>query len=196
MKNIRDVLERILRCKCLDESELRAFIDHYQKVGYERGYAQCKKDYGIEAGSKQPLSNRSGSKAQPQIDKIVLFIKADRGNMILDDIRRDYHLSEHMSENLYEVTQKMWVGDRESFERNTDLQNLFNAKGKKSEFGPEYDSVAVMVTLATPIHMRLSDSFECHEFIKIICKSNALCQAISQRLPLNQIEYIKAIEMQ
>jgi len=196
MKNIREMLARILRCKCLDESELRAIIDHYTKIGYDKGYTQCKKDYGIDTVSKHSQSHSHGVKVQPQIDRVILFVKADRGNMIIDDIRRGNHLSEQMSENLYEVTQKMWVGDSESFERNKDLQNLFNAKGEKSEFGPEYDSVAVMVELAKPVQMRLSDSFERHEFIKFICKSKALCIAMSQRLPLNQIENIKAIDIQ
>lgn len=100
MRNIRDIiLGRILCCRRFDESELhRAYT-----IGYEKGYAQCKKDYGIEAVSKQAVSHRSVSKTQPKIDKVVLFIKADRGNMILDDIRRENHLSENMSEELYEA---------------------------------------------------------------------------------------------
>jgi len=103
---MKNILARIVHCKCLDESEIRDIIDYYTKVGYDRGYAQCKKDYGIDTVSKPSLSHRSGGKAQPKIDRVVLFVKADRGNMIIDDIRRGKHLSEQMSENLYEVTQK------------------------------------------------------------------------------------------
>lgn len=192
---MKSIIERILRCRCLDKSELSAFINHYIRVGYERGYAQCKKDYGIENELEKAVLNRSVSKVKSKTDKVMLFIKADRGSNVIDDIRREQRLSKHMTEALYEVTQKLWVGDKCSFDENLSLQNLFNVKGEKSEFGPEYDSIAILINLATPIFAQLSDSFERHEFIARICSSSNECDAISPRLPMHRIEDIELIDM-
>lgn len=190
---IKNIIERILKRKCLTEQELKAFMDSCIRKGFEKGYAQCKKDYGIDQNDKF-ASNRRISNHPSKIEIAILFIKADRGFSVINNLKSFMHVSPNLAEKMYDSTLKLWIGTKESYD-NSDIKNVFHEVGTQSDIGPEYDTIAVLIKLNSPISYTLNDSFQRHEFINYICNNNCECEKFSERLPLAIINKYKLLDV-
>lgn len=190
---IKDIIERILNCKCLKEQELRAILDSCMKKGFEKGYAQCKKDYGIDQNDKF-ASNRRISNHPSKIEIAILFIKADRGLSVINNLKSSMRVSPNLAEKMYDSTLKLWIGTKESYD-NSDIKNIFQEVGTHSDIGPEYDTTAVLIKLDSPVNFVLNDSFQRHEFINYLCNNNCTCEKFSERLPLDVISKFKLLDV-
>lgn len=194
---IRTFVEYILDCKCLSEEELRSRLeDCYKKAydsGYKKGYAKCAKDYGIDLNEKS-VNNSNITNRNSRIEVAILFIKADRGFSVIEAIKQDRTLNSNLAESLYENTQKLWVGSQLQLAQNG-MSSIFDLGEVRSDFGPEYDSIAISVKLSHPINVVLTDSFSIHDFINNLCEENCVCDCISQRLPLNAIQKYNLINI-
>lgn len=197
-KFIMNIIERILNGKFISEDELKVLLTNYynkgrkegRNAGYKEGYNDCLKKYNLSENTTSPMTS---SKAEG-ISHVILFLKADRGKDVTESVRQAGKLDSHLAESLYENTQYIWVGASNSINRDGIL-SIFGNKGKISEFGPEYDSVAILVVLDKPIKADLTDSFKIHEFINRLCGMNCKCERISDRLPLDAIQSYKLIDI-
>lgn len=190
---IKNIIERILKRKCLTEQELKAFMDSCIRKGFEKGYAQCKKDYGIDQNDKF-ASNRRISNHPSKIEIAILFIKADRGFSVINNLKSFMHVSPNLAEKMYDSTLKLWIGTKESYD-NSDIKNVFHEVGTQSDIGPEYDTTAVLIKLDSPVNCVLNDSFQRHDFINYLCNNNCTCEKFSERLPLDVISKFKLLDV-
>lgn len=190
---IKYIIERISNCKCLKEQELRAILDSCMKKGFEKGYAQCKKDYDIDQNDKFD-SNRRISNHPSKIEIAILFIKADRGLSVINNLKSSMHVSPNLAEKMYDSTLKLWIGTKESYD-NSDINRIFFEVGTQSNIGPEYDTIAVLIKLNSPVSCALNDSFQRHEFINYLCNNNCTCEKLSERLPLDVINKYKLLDV-
>lgn len=175
--------------KLISEIQIDAFKEGVKegiKRGRKEGYNQCLVDYGFtESTNHHNEANTQSLKRD--VDCAIIFIKADRGEAVVKDIKEKGHLTPQISEQLYSVAQKIWVG-REAYYSKSNLSNLFNYSGSRSEFGPEYDSIAVLLKLGRITSVNVSDSFNIHELISNLCERKCECLNISNRLPLSNLE--------
>lgn len=192
------VLRDILRWCCeklaphvFDENELKMRLNDVYDQGYNDGYAKCLRDHNLQ---QAPKVISSPHKSHEESEVAILFVKANRGCDLVNDLKNSMQLSSDIAENLYEVTQKIWVGTRQNLNKSKIL-DLFNKVGCVSSIGPEYDSYAVQIKLNHPCSDKLSDSFYRHQFIKSICESNSICEKISERLPLTELQKFNLIDM-
>lgn len=182
-------IERYFNCKCITKQELDAIKQEW----YEKGYAQCKKDYAIDQNDKF-ASNRSISNHPSRIEIAILFIKADRGLSVINNLKSFMHVSPNLAEKMYDSTLKLWIGTKESYD-NSDINRIFLEVGTQSNIGPEYDTIAVLIKLNSPVSCALNDSFQRHEFINYICNNNFKCEKFSERLPLDIINKYKLLDV-
>ncbi len=169
----------------ISEIQKEAFKKGFKK-GMERGYKQCLADYGFtESNNHLIQTDTQGLKRNA--DCAIIFIKADRGEGIFKNIKESGCLLPEIAEQLYSVAQKLWVG-RESYYNQSGLIHLFSYSGSKSEFGPEYDSIAILINLGGVKSVDVSDSFNRHEFFSNICENKCKCVKISNRLPLSKLD--------
>ena len=192
------ILRDILRWFCeklyphvFDKNELESKLDELYRKGFNEGYATCLREHGL---SNAPKVISNSPKPQTESEVAILFVKANRGSDLVNDLKNSMHLSSDIAEELYEATQKIWVGTRRNL-NGSGILDLFNITGCVSSIGPEYDSYAVMIKMTHPTSEKLSDSFYRHQFIKNICESNSICEKISQRLPLTELQRFNLIDM-
>lgn len=197
-KFIMSIIERILNGKFISEDELTELLTTYyskgrkegRTAGYKEGYNDCLKKYNLSENSTSPAIS---SKVE-NINHVILFLKADRGKDAIEAIRQEGKLNSQLAESIYENTQHIWVGSSSSMSR-VGILSIFGAKGKTSEFGPEYDSVAILIVSDKSIKADFTDSFKIHEFINRLCEINCKCKQISERLPLDVIQTYKLIDV-
>lgn len=192
------ILRDILRWFCeklyphvFDKNELESKLDELYRKGFKEGYATCLREHNL---GKETKVISASHKPQTKSEVAILFVKANRGCDLVNDIKNSMQLSSDIAENLYEATQKIWVGTRQNLNK-SNILDLFNKAGSVSSIGPEYDSYAVLIKLNHPTSDKLSDSFYRHQFIKSICESNSICEKISERLPLTELQKFNLIDM-
>ncbi len=137
------------------------------------------------------LKNKTQSGAS---DCVILFVKADRGANVIKSIKEEAMLFPAIAEPLYAATHKLWIGNKANLQ-NSNICNVFNFSGEQSEFGPEYDSIAILINIDKALNADVSDSFQIHQFILSLCTSNNICDKISNRLPLTTIEQYELISV-
>lgn len=174
----------------ISEIQTKAINEGF-KNGMKRGYEQCFVDYGFTDSNNHLISNDSQG-LKRNIDCAIIFIKADRGEAIVKNIKECGCLLPDIAEQLYSVAQKLWVG-RESYYNQSGLLHLFSYSGCKSEFGPEYDSIAILINLGGVKSVDVSDSFNRHEFLSNICENKCKCMKISNRLPLSKLDRLSSL---
>lgn len=178
----------------ISEIQKEAFKEGFKKgmeSGRQKGYKQCLVDYGFtESNNHLIQTDTQGLKRN--VDCAIIFIKADRGEAIVKNIKESGCLLPEIAEQLYSVAQKLWVG-RESYYNQSGLLHLFSYSGSKSEFGPEYDSIAILINLGGVKSVDVSDSFNRHEFFSNICENKCKCMKISNRLPLSKLDGLSSL---
>ena len=197
-KFIMNIIERILNGKFISEDELDELLTTYynkgrkegRKAGYKEGYNGCLKKYNL---SENIISSTPTSKTG-NISQVIIFLKADRGKDVIESVRQEGKLTSYLAESIYENTQHIWVGSSKSITQDG-ISTIFDVKGKTSEFGPEYDSVAILIAPENTVKADLTDSFKIHEFINKLCEMNCRCEQISERLPLDVIQSYKLIDV-
>lgn len=185
---IKNIIERILKRKCLTEQKLKAFMDSCIRKGFEKGYAQCKKDKNDIFASNRQLDHSS------KIEIAILFIKTERGRSVLNNLKSFMHVSPNLADDIYDSVLKLWIGTKESYD-NSDIKNVFHEVGTHSDIGPEYDTTAVLIKLDSPVNCALNDSFQRHEFINYLCNNSCSCEKFSERLPLDVISKFKLLDI-
>lgn len=138
----------------------------------------------------QNYNNSNGKTFVSQQPKgIVLFVKADRGKSVIDHIRSTNSLDESIQDQLSEFTSYLWLGN--GFD-----DSIFEKPENVSEIVPEYDVVAIKTTYPQGYPLKdKSDGYELRQLIKTLCKKNARCEKISNRLSFDDINGLEKYQV-
>ena len=166
---LRDSLEAFLKEKGLENE----FASYYERR--KRKHFQSTPNY-------QNYNSNGRTSAPQQPKEVVLFVKADRGKSVIDHIRDANCLDESIQDQLSEFTLYLWLGN--GFD-----DSIFAKPEKVSETGSEYDVVAIKTAYPKGYQLKdKSDGYELRQLIKFLCRNNAQCTNISNRLPFEEIE--------
>lgn len=131
------------------------------------------------------VNNKRTSATSGRPKEMVLFVKADRGKSVIDHIKDTNRLDESIQDQLSEFTSHLWYGN--GFD-----VSLFEKPENVSEIGSEYDVVAVKTAYPQNYQLKdTSDGYELRQLIKTLCRNNAQCTKISNRLPIEDIKELE-----
>lgn len=142
--------------------------------------------------SNSHQNSQPNSIAEPSptyyFDTAVLFVKADRGKTMLEEIKSKHFLQVAFNDNLVSYTNRIWIGSSSEYDK-LRLNSIFSKPGTISEMCPEYDIIAIKVKFS-PISVQSQDidSFTLRELIRDLCVKNTSCEKISNRLDINDIQ--------
>lgn len=112
---------------------------------------------------------------------LLLFVKADSGSSIITTLKSEMKLSPKYVDDLYLETMNLWVGTKESFNR--DFASDFSLDNHKGDI-PKLEFVIIQVQFVGNFkgYHKGANSMERMEFFKQICKAELPIVRLSNRL--------------
>ncbi|MBQ3688397.1 MAG: hypothetical protein II937_00855 [Bacteroidales bacterium] len=173
---LRDSLKAFLKEKGLENE----FASYYERR--KRKHFQSTPNY-------QNYNSNGRTSAPQQPKEVVLFVKADRGKSVIDHIRDANCLDESIQDQLSEFTSYLWLGN--GFD-----DSIIEKPESVSEIGSEYDVVAIKTAYPQDCQLKdKSDGYELRQLIKTLCKKNARCEKISNRLSFDDINGLEKYQV-
>ncbi len=155
------------------ENDFASFYDSRKRGNYQN---QSKRQ-------NYNANNRTSTSPRPK--DVVIFVKADRGKPVIDHIRTTNKLDESIQDQLSEYTSYLWLGNEFN-------DSIFEKPESVSKIGSEYDVVAVKTAYPQDYQLKdKSDGYELRQLIKTLCRNNAQCTKISNRLPIEDIKELE-----
>lgn len=169
---LRDSLETFLKGKGLYSE----FVTFYKS----RKSGNCQ-----YTTKRQNNKSNDRTSTSPHPKDVVIFVKANRGRPVIDHIRAANRLDESIQDQLSEYTSYLWLG-------NGFNDSIFEKPESVSKIGSEYDVVAVKTAYPQDYQLKdKSDGYELRQLIKTLCRNNAQCTKISNRLPIEDIKELE-----
>ena len=175
-----DILGLTSKKRANHEADVRA--QKAYKIAYRDGYSD-----GYHDASNQNPHKFTPQASRPEI--LILFIKADRGNTLIDVIRKNNAVEGISSDQLVSDVFRVWAGTEKQYDL-IGFSSLFLCSPEYSTIGREYDSVAIALTYPKniPAITNTSDSYIIAEIIREVVAQGLSCRDISNRLPFSKIE--------
>ncbi|MDO4932158.1 MAG: hypothetical protein Q4E63_05860 [Prevotellaceae bacterium] len=123
-------------------------------------------------------------KVKPTV--LVLFMKADDANALIETIKQKKALYAGIEEDLFVNAMKMWVGTDSQY-NNSNVKMEFNRTTNMDSFVKEFDYVAMRFKLDKEYtgYEARADSYDRNQFFTNVCKDSVQLVESSGRLSFN-----------